>query len=442
METSLDLSQIESFDFLPPSEVYDLTVEDNHNYYLEDNILVHNTGKSFDICVFLCHYVSTYSGKQINICRDHRAKLQKTFYATLKKVWINYFNYPSYHFNKTASDIEFNGNTIRFVGINDDPMTAHGLESDLLILNEGMGIDKESLNQMEQRTTEFYIVDYNPSEIESHLYDREVLPSYRLHKTTIFDNKYAPLNGKAKIVSYAHPDVDDYDLLKDKAAFNYTREEWEEVKRINVELKTAHKYNWEVYGLGKRAVGEDIIFPEWSTYKDEPDQSTLEWVHLGGDFGFKTDPTAIVRVKKQGNNLYVKELCYKTGMLNNHIADFLKSQGEHKDLSIWDKAEEKSVRELRHMDVQAWFSDKGSGSISFGIQKMHQFNIYIHKDSLNCINEFRKYRWEKDRQGNYKRNTMGKRIPRDKDNHLIDAIRYVILYYYWMPSDGGHESDN
>ena len=103
------------------------------------------TGKSWDISVFLCHYVGTYQGKQINICRDHRAKLQKTFYATLKKVWCYYFKYPKHHFNKTASDIEFNDNTIRFVGINDDVLTAHGLESDLLIINEGMGVDRESI---------------------------------------------------------------------------------------------------------------------------------------------------------------------------------------------------------------------------------------------------------------------------------------------------------
>lgn len=398
------------------------------------------TGKSWDVSVFLCHYVGTYQGKQINICRDHLTNLKKTFYETLRKVWVQKFKYPAYHFNKTASDIHFNGNLIRFVGVNDDLMTAHGLESDLLIGNEIMGVDKEALNQLEQRLTDdgFYIYDYNPSEIESHIYDRELDPSYRLHKTTIFDNPYAPTNGKAKILSYAHPDVEDYHVAE-KAG--YSVEEWDALKARNVRLKTAHKYNWEVYGLGKRAVGDDIIFPEWSEYDTEPDELTLDWEHVGGDFGFKTDPTAAVKVKKQGNNLYLRELIYEPGMLNTHIAQRMKDLGDDEGRSIWDRAEEKSIYELRDLGLDAWYSEKGPGSKSFGIQKMHQFNLFVHKDSENLKTELSKYRWAKQRDGSYKRNTMGKMIPLDKDDHLIDAIRYVLLYYYWVAAVDGHASD-
>lgn len=399
------------------------------------------TGKTWDICVFLCHYVTTYSGKQVTVCRDHRAKLTKTFYQTLKKVWVERFKLPAHHFNKTCTDISYNGNTIRFIGVNDDIMTAHGIESDLLIVNEGMGVDKESINQLEQRTTEFFIIDYNPSDVESHLYDRELQPTYRLHKTTIFDNPYAPPNAKAKILSYAHPDSNDLHVA---IKAGYTPEEWKALKERNVENKTAHKYNWEVYGLGMRAAGEDLIFNNWTTYTDEeePNDNDLEWSHVGGDFGFKVDPTAAVKVKRVGNNLYLKRLIYETGLLNNEIAEKIKKLGEHNDLSIWDRAEEKSIFELRAADVQAWYSEKGPGSLSFGIQKMHQFNIFIHEDSHELIKEFRGYKWKKDRQGNYVRNSQGKRVPIDKNNHGIDATRYVLLYYYWSTVDAqNHESD-
>jgi phage terminase large subunit len=396
------------------------------------------TGKSWDISVFICHYVGTYQGKQINICRDYLTNLKKTFYETFKKVWIYGYGYPKHHFNKTASDIYFNDNLIRFVGVNEDVMTAHGLESDLLIINEAMGVEKESINQLEQRCNDFYIYDYNPSEVESSLYDKELQPSYRLHKTTIFDNPYAPANGKAKILSYAHPDIDDAHVAE-KAG--YSLDQWKALKERNVDLKTAHKYNWEVYGLGKRAVGDDIIFPDVQEYTEEPAEDTLDWIHVGGDFGFKTDPTAAIRVKKQGNNLYLKELIYETGLLNSDIGRRMKDLGEARGRSIWDRAEEKSIFELRNLGVDAWYSEKGPGSISFGIQKLHQFNIFVHKDSKNVKSELSKYRWAKDRAGNYKRNSFGKRVPVDKDNHTIDAVRYVILYYYWEATDDGHASD-
>jgi len=312
------------------------------------------TGKSWDISVFICHYVTSYRDKEINICRDHLSNLKKTFYQTLRKVWTQKFTLPRHFFNKSATEIHYNGNIIRFVGVNDDIMTAHGLESDLLICNEAMGIATESLNQLEQRCNEFYIFDYNPSQVESGLYDKELDPAYKLHKTTIFDNPYAPANAKSKILGYAHPDIKDLHIAK-KAG--YAPEQWADLKARNVELKTAHKYNWEVYGLGKRAVGESMIFPDWQIYTDEPDNLTLDWVHVGGDFGFKSDPTTAIKVKKQGNNLYVRELFYEHGLLNNEIGERMKKLGEADKRSVWDKAEEKSIYELRAMDVDAWYSE-------------------------------------------------------------------------------------
>ena len=386
------------------------------------------TGKSWDISVFICHYVSTYEGKLITICRDHLATLKDTFYQTLKKVW-KLFGFPMHHFNKTATDIDFNGNTIRFVGVNDDIMKAHGYESDLLIGNEAIGIDWEALNQMIQRCNEFYIIDYNPSEVDCKVYDKELEPSYRVHKTTIFDNPYAPANAKAKILSYAHPDVDDLHVAK-KAG--YSKEEWIALKERNLELKTADKYKWEVYGLGKRAVGEDIIFSSWELYEEEPDDSSLDWQHVGGDFGFTTDPTAAVKVKRKGNNLYFRELFYETGLLSKDIAKKMKDLEEHEDLSIWDKAQLMTIYELIDLGVDAWYSEKGSGSVYFGIEKLKQFNLFVHADSLNLQMEFSKYRWAKDNKGNYKRDTNRNMIPIDKDNHLLDGLRYVILYYYWQ----------
>ena len=237
------------------------------------------SGKTYDACNFLCQYLNTFTGKTITIGRDSRVRLKDTLYQTLKKVWQNW-GMPMSHFNKSMADIEFNGNKVIFIGINDDPMRAHGLESDLLWINEAMNVRKDAFDQLVQRTKEFYILDYNPSATKSWCYDLELQPDYRLHKTTLLDNPYIPANSRRKILSY-------------------------EPTEDNVARGTADRFNWEVYGLGMRSKSEDVVFRSYETYQDEPDE--WDWMINGGDFGLD-DPSTLIKVKKNGNNIYLKEL--------------------------------------------------------------------------------------------------------------------------------------
>lgn len=382
------------------------------------------TGKTWDISNFICHYVTSYRGKQITIGRDHLSTLKKTFYKTFRSVWKS-FGLDPRHFNKTATPIYYNDNIIEFVGFNDDIMTAHGLESDLLIVNEAMGVPRDTFDQLEQRTKEFFIVDYNPSAVESWLFDLDMRADYVCHHTTIFDNKYAPVNAKQKILSYAHQECDDYVVAK-KAG--YTQEQWDKLKAKNHALGTADKFKWEVYGLGLRSVSEDVIFSNWEMYTDDP--KGYDWRGYGGDFGFKTDPTTFIQVTRDGNNLYLKELIWENGLLNNEIADKVIAGGWDDERSVWDSSEYKSINELRGYGVPADWAEKPPNSVAYGIQRLHQFNIFIHYLSVNLQDEFRKYRWAKDRQGNFKRNTFGKKVPVDKHNHGIDAVRYKVSYHF------------
>jgi len=391
------------------------------------------TGKTWDISNFICHYVTSYRGKKITVARDHHSTLKKTFYKTFRAVW-KAFNLDGRHFNKTATPIYYNDNVIEFVGVNDDIEAAMGLESELLIINEGMGVPKDIFDHLEQRTTEFFIVDYNPKAIESYLFDLEKRPDYALHHTTIFDNKYAPVNAVQKILSYAHQQCDDHVIAK-KAG--YSKQNWDKLKARNHVLGTADKFKWEVYGLGMRSVSEDVIFPDWELYTEEP--KGYDWSGYGGDFGFKTDPTTLIKVTRDGKNLYLKECIWETGLLNNEIADKVIANGWDDERSVWDRSEEKSINELRGYSVPADWAEKPPNSVAYGIQRLHQFKIFIHYLSVNLQDEFRKYRWAKDRQGNFKRNTFGKKVPIDKYNHGIDAVRYKLTYHFDIL---GQEDDN
>ena len=95
-----------------------------------------------------------------------------------------------------------------------------------------------------------------------------------------------------------------------------------------------------------------------------------------------------------------------------------------------DSAEPRLIDELKRMGWKARPSIKGADSINAGIDLLKRFKIYIHKDSHNAIQEFRNYKWQEDKSGN------PINIPVDKNNHLIDAIRYATYTVLSKPNFG------
>lgn len=383
------------------------------------------TGKDWDSCVFICHYITSYQGKKVNLCRGTLKDLKDTLYETLKGVW-ELFGLPLRHFNKTATAIYFNGNVIKFVGVNDNIMKAHGLESDLLLVSETMEISKETKNQLEQRVKEFFIYNYNPSATDHHIYKLELRKDYYLLKTTIFDNDYAPENAKQKILSYAHPEVDDYHIVK---KYGWTKEDWYEFKQRNLQLETANVYLWEVYGLGHRAAGEDAVFDNIHVYDKEPED--YDWKLYGGDFGYTTDPTVIIDVRKDGNNLYIRQKLRETRLMNPDIATNMLEMGLTDVVSCWDSAGGgKDVDELGINGIPAEAAEKPPGSKAWGLTQLQKYSkIYLWHEDKEMIKEFTDLKWLKDSHGNYKKNTFNQRIPIDGKDHAVDAASYANRRY-------------
>jgi phage terminase large subunit len=172
---------------------------------------------------------------------------------------------------------------------------------------------------------------------------------------------------------------------------------------------------------------EDLIFPYFEEYETEPQNEDFELIGL--DFGYSTDPSAAVQVTKKGNALYLKEILYKRGLVNQQLAEELRPNLSDM-LVVCDSANPQNIQELRNLDVPATGAKKGQGSVQWGLQVMQGMDIFIHKDSHNLKKEFRTYRWARLSDGTYKRNTLGDRIPvQNTDDHLIDASRYGTTYY-------------
>jgi phage terminase large subunit len=209
----------------------------------------------------------------------------------------------------------------------------------------------------------------------------------------MLDNPFISQNSKEQILSY-------------------------EPTETNIESGTADRRKWEIYGLGKRAAIEGLIFPEFGYCTEIP-----EWVskrYYGVDYGFSSDPTAIVEVGIYDNTLYIDELCYRTNMLTADIINFLKELPRRRVIS--ESADPRMIQEISNAGIDIISVIKYGGSVNAGIDKMQSMKIIITERSLNLKKEFQNYTWRFDEKTSRFLNE-----PVDDQNHCIDSIRYVVL---------------
>jgi phage terminase large subunit len=359
------------------------------------------SGKTTDACQFIVWYCLHNTGKVITVGRDQLTALRQTLLIDFKQV-LKWWGRTEKVIGVNPY-IEINGNLIRFIGTNDDLMKTHGLTQDVFWLNEAMNISKDTIDQLEQRTSEFFIIDYNPSAKKHHIYSMEKRPDVVICKSTVLDNSFVPTKARNKILSY-------------------------EPTKDNIELGTADEYKWQVYGLGKRTSLEGLIFTTFNTFEETPKDYDLKIYGL--DFGYSNDPSACVEVIISGSNLYITELLYEVGLTNRDLLRVLDKEINRDNYVVCDSAEPKSITELRMGDedkgivgLSALGAKKGGGSINWGINKIKSYKVHLNSKSLNLIDEFESYKWKTDRTNELLA------VPEDKNNHLIDAIRYALSLY-------------
>lgn len=181
------------------------------------------------------------------------------------------------------------------------------------------------------------------------------------------------------------------------------------------------KYFYEVYTLGNWGVLGKVIFTNWHVEDLSEQIPKFDNIYNGLDFGFSADPNALVRVHidRKHKRLYVFDELYKAGMHDDELAEEL-----HKRIGLQyvtcDSSEPKSIDDLCRRGIRALGAIKGADSINYGIRFLQNFEIIIDVRCQNFKNEIQQYHWAEDKYGN----TLRK--PVDKDNHLIDALRYAV----------------
>ena len=327
--------------------------------------------------------VQALSGKEtITIVRKTLPSAKRTVMKDFKDVMLGLGIWNENDWNTSDRIYTFyTESVIQFIST-DDAEKLRGLKSNILWLEEANEIDEDSYFQLSIRTTGPIILSYNPT-ISPYHFIRQMQDCTR-YFTTYRNNPYLE-----KTV----------------------------VKAIE-ELQRTNPKAWLVYGLGEYVSNEKAIF-QFNVVDFLPDDATF--IAFGLDFGYSSDPTALVSVWKMDNELYIMEHCYEKGMVTSDIDVMLRSVVKDRE-EIWaDSAEPRLIDELYRLGWNIRPVIKGKDSINFGIQVMQNYTLNIPKTCQNLTNEFYSYEWSSDR--------FGKQLdkPVDFNNHLIDAARYACM---------------
>lgn len=189
-------------------------------------------------------------------------------------------------------------------------------------------------------------------------------------------------------------------------------------------MKRNNRRKYEVAGLGNWGISEGLVYENWTVGKKEiAKEEQYKWKSFFGlDYGYTNDPTGFVAFLANpiDKELYIyREFC-KRRMLNCDIAEEIKRLGFAKERIRADCAEPKSNDDLRRLGISRITpSVKGRDSILNGINAINEYKITVNPDCVNMIRELSSYVYDDNSTEN------GKRMPKDSDNHLCDALRYA-----------------
>lgn len=348
------------------------------------------SGKTYNILLWIIfHYCTQNTGKTITISRKTfpalRSTVMRDFIDILKKAEL----YQEANHNKSNSEYYLKGNLVEFISL-DSGQKIRGRKRDLLFINEANEITYEEWNQLIYRTTGKIILDYNPSDEYHFIYDKIInREDCDFHITTYRDNPFL----EKSIV--------------------------EEIER----LQETDEVYWQIYGLGQRGVSKATIF-QFTEADKVPDDA--EFLAYGMDFGFN-HPNTMVEVYRRDNNLYAKEMLYRTGMTGADIGQFLKQQ-ELKGYIYCDSARPELIEELRRQGHPVRATKKGASSVMEGIDVLKRYKLHIIGD--NFVQEMRNYKWQEDRTGKLTND------PVKANDDLVDAFRYATYNVLSKPNYG------
>lgn len=165
---------------------------------------------------------------------------------------------------------------------------------------------------------------------------------------------------------------------------------------------------------------EARVFHNWTIEEFEAPSDAVH--RLGADWGFAVDPTVLIRCHIDGRRLYIDYEAYEIGCeITDTPALFMTIPAAEKWPITADSARPETISYMKNNGFKKLYpAVKGPGSVEDGIEWLKSFDIIVHPRCRHTIDELTLYSYKTDP-------LTGKVLPilEDKDNHVIDALRYA-----------------
>lgn len=338
------------------------------------------SSKTYSLCQMIIVYCLQNPQKVVSIIRKTfpalRATVMRDFFEILKELEI----YSQERHNKSEHIYTFeNGSIVEFFSV-DDEQKIRGRKRDLAWCNEANELFYDDFTQLNMRTENKLIFDYNPSESSSWLYE---LPEHEslLIKSTYRDNPFLP----------------------------------ESIKRQIEDLKRTDEALYQIYALGEKAISKSNIYSNWSFIKHRP-AKFVNFVY-GLDFGYN-HPTALMRVYYCDNDIYIEPVIYESYLTTTNLIDRMNNLGIEKHVTILaDYSRPEIIAEMNNAGYDVQNANK---VVKKGIDNIKTFGVFC-EDNKHVKKEYENYKWKK----------VGDTItdePVKLFDDAMDAIRYATTY--------------
>jgi len=359
--------------------------EKNYEAILGDKRFIINEGgsrssKTYSLCQLMIIYCLQNNNKVVSVIRKTfpalRATVLRDFIEILKDIGL----YKQESHNKSEHIYTFaNGSMVEFFSV-DDEQKIRGRKRDIAWCNEANELYFDDFTQLNMRTEDKLIFDYNPSDSASWLYELPAEESIKI-KSTYRDNPFLPESIKAQIEDLARTDEALY----------------------------------QIYALGEKAISKSNIYSNWSFVAHRP-AKFVKFVY-GLDFGYN-HPTALIRVYYCDNDIYIEPVIYESYLTTTMLIERLATLNIEQTVSIL--ADHSRPEIIQEMNIAGYDVLNANKVVKKGIDNLKTFGV-ICQDHKALKREYENYKWKK----------IGDFItdePVKLFDDAMDAIRYATTH--------------